>query len=342
MVGADSVAHTKHLASFGLCHHVPNNTHNHHSLPLLYIYGFAKVEGSLSKGTFSHPMFVRGNRALSMRMGRNRLGDRRKKNRGGPEGAGGMSPSSGGGARGPAAPRPAGPSNAAAPAAAGPFQTFPGTTGCPPLLRPHDVADAHHALRGGLALPPLLPDFHKRPTSQNTAVCGPSSSPSSSLLLPSSLQQTMWECMVRNGPSDTKAGTGGAADFKRYLMTPMFQGLDGPLPAAQTGLPPTPPPLSVAGTSPVGGGGTGHFLGATADDGDNCWKPWPPLPPVVAAAVPPQGRHSPQQLPSPYYWTEEDHHGGWDLEPRPIEAMVAERESRRIRSTYVSFGFTAN
>lgn len=45
----------------------------------LYIYGFSKVEGGLTQSAFSHPSFVRENRELCLSLGRNRAGDRRKK-----------------------------------------------------------------------------------------------------------------------------------------------------------------------------------------------------------------------------------------------------------------------
>jgi len=46
----------------------------------LYIYGFSKIElKGPSQGGFSHPYFVKDNRALCLSLGRNRAGDRRRK-----------------------------------------------------------------------------------------------------------------------------------------------------------------------------------------------------------------------------------------------------------------------
>jgi hypothetical protein len=47
--------------------------------PSVYIYGFSKIEGGVCHGAFQHQDFLRGQRDLSLTIGRNKCGDRRLK-----------------------------------------------------------------------------------------------------------------------------------------------------------------------------------------------------------------------------------------------------------------------
>jgi hypothetical protein len=323
----------------------------------LYIYGFSKVEGSSSKGrTFSHPLFVRGNPSLSMSLGRNQAGDRRKKQHQGgrPDEAQLLAtkdvlPSS-------SAAVPGGGTGSAG-ASDEPSRTtaasFPFTATArldvdrrvvPPQPQHHRPARPQKSARSPSwgDLPPPLPSFD-RPTpgtgTNQTAVDGTSLSLSSSASL-----HTQWEYMVDRGPSmDVMANT--------------FQGLRGLHQQQQQ---------SSHSTAPKGGDYlSGGLLGNDDDDDDMKLQPVPLAPNEERRLLLHRSRgmlhqkggdgvdggarmmfpfdqggaaaSSSPSLPAPGLAAGGDRHpppnapalppyegGGWDLEPRPIEDMVAE------------------